>query len=271
MSAPLPIEAIVFDYDDTLAETVPARVEAMRLTFEETGLPYDPAEFVQSMRGLTLKTAFDEMSNGEGKRLDLLAVYRRHYWGKEPGLIYLYDGVREMLDALKRRGMPMGILTSKAHDIVVEGRRGGAAVELEELGVDGHFLHTVGFEDVTHAKPHPEGLLRLIERLDANPCPDARGRRQLGGHSSREEWRMLELPGDVGPRRPRGAAFPRRPRLHHRRPRAAPAPPRRRLRNLCTTCRCPSDLSHWERSREARVREKRPHTVSIPSPLSSFL
>ena len=170
MSAPLPIDAIVFDYDDTLAETVPARVEAMRLTFEETGLSYDPAEFVQSMRGLTLKTAFDEMSNGQGKELDLLAVYRRHYWGKGPGLIYLYDGVREMLDALKRRGMPMGILTSKAHDIVIEGRRGGAAVELEELGVAGHFLHTVGFEDVAHAKPHPEGLLRLIERLDADPA-----------------------------------------------------------------------------------------------------
>lgn len=170
MSRTTSFDAIVFDYDDTIAETLPARVEAMRRTFEETGLPYEPAEFVQSMRGLPLKTAFEEVENGQGRELDLLAVYRRHYWGKEPGLIYLFDGVRELLDALKRRGMPMGILTSKAHDILIEGRRGGAAVELEELGVDGHFLHTVGFEDVTHAKPHPEGLLRLIERLGADPA-----------------------------------------------------------------------------------------------------
>ena len=164
------IDAIVFDYDDTLADTFPARVEAMRLTFEEAGLLYDPTEFVETMRGSPFRAAFDEMSDARGWELNLMDVYLRHYWSKGPGFVYLFDGVREMLDALKQRGMPMGILTSKTHDILVEGRRAGAVVEVEELGIDGHFPHIVGFEDVTHHKPHPEGLERLIARIGAAPA-----------------------------------------------------------------------------------------------------
>ena len=163
------IDAVIFDYDDTLVDTFRARVEAMRLTFAEVGLLYDPTEFVETTRGSPFQRAFDEISDAPGWKPDLMDVYRRHYWSKEPGFIYLFDGVREMLDALKQRGMPMGMLTSKAHDILIEGRRAGAVVEAEELGIDGHFPHIVGFEDVAHHKPHPEGLERLMARLGATP------------------------------------------------------------------------------------------------------
>ncbi len=163
------IDAIVFDYDDTLVDTFPARVEAARLTFAEVGLPTDPTEFVETMRGSPFRPAFDEMSVARGWELDLMGVYLHHYWSKGPGFVYLFDGVREMLDALKQRGMTMGMLTSKSHDILVEGRRAGTVVEAEELGIGDHFPHIVGFEDVTHHKPHPEGLERLMARMGATP------------------------------------------------------------------------------------------------------
>ena len=163
------IDAVVFDYDDTLADTLPARVEAMRLTFAEVGLLDDPAEFVETMRGSPYRPAFDEMTSALGWDLDLMAVYLRHYWSKGPGFVYLFDGVREMLDTLQQRGMTMGILTSKSHDILVEGRRAGTVVEAEQLGIDGHITHIVGFEDVTHHKPHPEGLERLMARMAVTP------------------------------------------------------------------------------------------------------
>ncbi len=163
------IDAVVFDYDDTLADTLPARVEAMRLTFAEVGLPNDPAEFVETTRGSPYRPVFDEMTSALGWDLDLMAVYLRHYWSKGPGFVYLFDGVREMLDALQQHGMRMGILTSKSHDILVEGRRAGTALEAEQLGIDGHFPHIVGFEDVAHHKPHPEGLERLMARMGATP------------------------------------------------------------------------------------------------------
>ena len=37
----------------------------------------------------------------------------------------------------------------------------------EEVNV--HFPHIVGFEDVTHHKPHPEGLGRLMAGMGATP------------------------------------------------------------------------------------------------------
>ena len=163
------IDAVVFDYDDTLVDTFPARVEAARLTFAEVKLPYDPAEFVETMRGSPFRPAFDDISAVRGWNLDLMGVYLRHYWSKGPGFVYLFDGVGERLDALKQRGMTMGILTSKSHHILIEGRRAGAVVEAEQLGIGSHFPHIVGFEDVTHHKPHPEGLERLMAGMGATP------------------------------------------------------------------------------------------------------
>lgn len=165
------IDAVVFDYDDTLAETLPARIEAMRRTFAETGITgHDPEAFVRASRGVPLQTALDGLDNGRGKHLNLTAIYRRLYWHKEPGLIYLYEGVCSLLDSLLASQIPMGLLTSKVRGITVEGRRAGAVVELEELGIDGHFVHTVGVEDVTHPKPHPEGLERILAHMGKRPA-----------------------------------------------------------------------------------------------------
>ncbi len=169
MSESPAFDAIVFDYDDTIADTIPARIESTRLAFDEVGLALDPAAFVYATRGIPLQAALDAADGGRGKELGLTAIYRRHYWGKAPGLISLFDGVREMLDALAARSVPLGIVTSKLRDRPVEGRRAGAAVELEELGVDALFPCIVGVEDVVNAKPHPEGLRRVMACLGASP------------------------------------------------------------------------------------------------------
>ena len=64
----------------------------------------------------SLQTALDGFDNGRGKNLNLTAVYRRLYWHKEPGFIYLYEGVRSLLDALMASQIPMGLLTSKVRE-----------------------------------------------------------------------------------------------------------------------------------------------------------
>jgi phosphoglycolate phosphatase-like HAD superfamily hydrolase len=167
---PMRIDAVVFDYDDTLAETLPARIEAMRQTFEEAGITgLDPEAFVHDSRGVPLQTALDGFDNGHGKHLNLTTIYRRLYWHKEPGLIYLYEGVRSLLDSLLASQIPLGLLTSKIREISVEERRAGALVELEELGIDDQFMHIVGVEDVTHPKPHPEGLERILAHMGKRP------------------------------------------------------------------------------------------------------
>lgn len=168
--APSGIRTVVFDFDDTIAETLPARVEATRRTFAAARIHApSPEEFVVSSRGVPLQVALDSFDGGRGAEMGLLHIYRTAYWHKDPGFLRMFEGIPELLDDLAKAGFSMGVLTSKARDIVVEGRQGGVLVELDELGISLLFGGVIGVEDVTHPKPHPEGLERLLERLDAAP------------------------------------------------------------------------------------------------------
>jgi pyrophosphatase PpaX len=164
------IHAVVFDFDDTIAETLGARIEATRLTFARVGIHApSPEEFVTASRGVPLQVALDSFDGGRGAEMGLLKIYRTVYWHKEPGFLRMFNGVAELLNGLAGAGLPMGVLTSKARDIVVEGRRAGVLTELDELGIADLFGHVIGVEDVTHPKPHPEGLERLLGHLDVAP------------------------------------------------------------------------------------------------------
>jgi phosphoglycolate phosphatase-like HAD superfamily hydrolase len=168
--APDGIRAVVFDFDDTLADTLKARVHAMRKTFEWAGITGTSADdFVQRQRGIPLKVSLDGFEAAQGKEAGMLEAYRSAYWVKEPGLLSLFDGVPELVNGLRAAGMPLGILTSKSRDIVVEGRAAGTLVELDELGLSWLGANTVGFEDVSEPKPHPEGIERLLAKLGASP------------------------------------------------------------------------------------------------------
>jgi pyrophosphatase PpaX len=168
--APRGIDTVVFDFDDTLAETLPARVAAMRRAFEQAGVREPDAEwFVHDQRGIPLQTSMEDFDGGRGKELGLLDFYRTAYWHKEPGVLSLFEGVPELIDALASAGLGMGIFTSKVRDFVVEGRPAGTVVELGELGLAHLAGHTIGFEDVTNPTPHPEGLERLLGMLGASP------------------------------------------------------------------------------------------------------
>jgi pyrophosphatase PpaX len=116
-----------------------------------------------------LQVSLDGFEAARGLEKGMLQAYRSAYWVKKPGLLSLFDGVPELVDGLRAAGMPTGILTSKSRDIVVEGRAAGTLVELAELGLDWLAPTTVGFEDVSSPKPHPEGLQRLLSLLGASP------------------------------------------------------------------------------------------------------
>jgi pyrophosphatase PpaX len=71
-----------------------------------------------------------------------------------------YDGVREMLTALRAVEVPMGVVTGK-------GRRAWEVTE-RELGL-GPFLVVITEDEVEHPKPDPGGLLKAVESLACRP------------------------------------------------------------------------------------------------------
>jgi len=82
--------------------------------------------------------------------------YRDHF-----NQIQLYPGMRDLLDELKANGAKLMLFT------------GGGNVStwfcLERSGILHLFDAIVCGEDVTHPKPHPEGILKLMREQNLNP------------------------------------------------------------------------------------------------------
>jgi HAD superfamily hydrolase (TIGR01549 family) len=171
LNIPDSLSTVLFDLDDTLLDSWNARVYALQSVFSHANISNHDAElFLQKSLGTPLNEALNQLAVQQDLDSDSLFKYYRHcYWTKKPGLISLYRGVKEMLEKLHSLGIKLGIVTLKARFLEVEGRRAGTVRELEELGVDHLFSVIVGFEDVKHFKPHPEGIYLALNHLASQP------------------------------------------------------------------------------------------------------
>ena len=162
--------AVVWDFDDTLVESLPARVDALSRVFREANIgSVDPERFLLSTAGRAIDASLADMAEREGWPCDLFDRYRRIYWTKKASTLRLYPGVEAVLDGLEQRGIVSAVVTLKSRFFEVEGVRAGVSVELEGLGIAGRFPVVVGFEDVREPKPHPEGVLQALGRLSVAP------------------------------------------------------------------------------------------------------
>ena len=166
---PRRIAAVLWDFDDTLVDSLPARAHALARVFQEANIQdVDPKRFLLRLAG-TLEASLVNLAESRGWSVDLFDRFRRIYWTKEPGTLRLYPGIGDVLDGLEQRGVLLAIVTLKSRSLDVEGIRAGVSAELEDLGVADRFPVVVGFEDASEPKPHPEGVLRALEQLGVPP------------------------------------------------------------------------------------------------------
>ena len=162
--------SILFDWDDTLVDSLSARVTALDNVFKQHELTDIQAEeFLHDLKGTLLEAALLKLQNERGIKDSLFNCYRINYWTKPTGGIWLYPSVIELLDTLKSRGFNLGIVTQKGRDFEFQGCRVGVMKELEELGITGLFSVIVGFEDVPEPKPDPSGMILALSTLRVQP------------------------------------------------------------------------------------------------------
>ena len=149
------MDAIVFDWDGTLCDSLPAIYEANRQVLEELGLPFDDARYraayVPDWRLMYQRLGVpDAALEDAGRRwLDLYA---------EAAVAGLLPRVQESLDRLAAAGFVMGLVTAGDRDVV-----GG---QLERFGIADLITARVYGTDDIAAKPHPDPLLRVLTELD---------------------------------------------------------------------------------------------------------
>lgn len=153
--------AVLFDLDGTLVDTYRLYLEAYSRALEPyLGRRPTLAEFVE--RRPSSERHFLAAWIGAEAAAACHAAMQRHYAELHNALCEgMYDGVREMLTALRTAGVPLGVVTGK----------GRGAWEVTRHALDlGAFDVVVTDDDVEHPKPHPGGLLRALAALAVPPA-----------------------------------------------------------------------------------------------------
>ncbi|MCO5101039.1 MAG: HAD-IA family hydrolase [Burkholderiaceae bacterium] len=163
----LPLRAVFFDLDGTLADTAADLVAPVQSMRQERGLaplPFEALRPYASMgaRGLLL--------GGLGVERDAPAFealrdeFLQRYEAAMNVHTCLFPGISEVLDALDRAAIPWGVVSNKIERLV--------RPILGSLGVLDRAVCAIGGDTTGFAKPHPEPLLHgaRIAGVEASAC-----------------------------------------------------------------------------------------------------
>jgi phosphoglycolate phosphatase len=162
MILPMKKQAIMFDLDGTLLDTLEDLGDTMNLTLREQGLPEHPYAFYRHAVGdgarMLARRALPESRRDDATADASLEAMKRHYettWNRKTRP---YDGILDVLETLHAQGVALAILSNKPDGAV-------------QRCVD-YFLPTEQFRIVQGVlpgvpiKPDPEGALSILKKTN---------------------------------------------------------------------------------------------------------
>lgn len=151
--------AILWDLDDTLLDTAPARMRCLSQAYESClGQRVDPRELWSAHGGGTIEALAWELLGADYRRL--VDEYRRLYY-ERPLPIAPHPGIHPVLEALHEHRTPMAVVTSKVS--------WGATDELQRCELLQFFRCVVGYDDTELHKPEPDPIFEAIDRMALDP------------------------------------------------------------------------------------------------------
>lgn len=157
------IKAVLFDLDGTLLDSAPDLVASLNFLRAAEGLEALP---VETLRPSVSRGAAGLIENGmpvcdeatfSRWRESLVAHYAQNSFVRTRP----FDGVAELLEGLRRRGVPWGIVTNKHEHLCLP--------ILDRTGWRDSLSALVCGDTVAHAKPHPEGVLAACASIGIAP------------------------------------------------------------------------------------------------------
>lgn len=162
------LQTILFDFDYTLADSSPAVIACANAALQALGLPTAAPDAIRQTIGLTLAETFVRLAgtNVPADRFaDASKAFDRLFIQEADAVMadrtVIFPGVAAALRALRRRGLALGVVSSKFHYRIDQ--------VLEREGLRAEFDVLVGREDVIAAKPSPEGLFTAMAALGSVP------------------------------------------------------------------------------------------------------
>ena len=153
-------KCIIFDVDGTLVDSEKNMLLSLQRVLEEKVDKLYPLEDLRFTMALPSRKTFQVLGfEDKAKELtELWGAYAVEY-GKTT---QLFDGVKEMLEYLNKRGITIGIVTSRT--------KSELDAEFERLNIKEYMKYIVCADDTKNHKPHPDPILKFLEVSGVNPA-----------------------------------------------------------------------------------------------------
>lgn len=160
-SVPIP-SAIIYDWDNTLADTWPVIVGAINATLKEMGhAEWSDSEARARIRK-SLRDSFPELFGNEWtKARDIFYAYIKD---NHLSALLPLEGADNLTKYCHQKDVPQFILSNKTQSLLSE--------EVAHLGWQDRFIKIVGADTAEHDKPHPAAISYTLNGSGLTPSKD---------------------------------------------------------------------------------------------------
>jgi beta-phosphoglucomutase len=157
-------EAVIFDWDGTLADTRKVIVVSFQKALKEINLEV-PKVYIERRIGIGASETFHEILEAANRRVDEKTVKQLVEWKSKVQIeladeVALFEGSKELLEALHGK-LKVGLASMNNRAVVMQ--------LLKNNGIADCFDAVLTVEAVSNSKPNPEIFLKTAKNLNAKP------------------------------------------------------------------------------------------------------
>lgn len=152
-------DAIVFDLDGTLIDTLEDLKDSVNFALNKFGFPERNLDEIRSFVGNGVKRlVYLSVPDGtdEETSAKCLEIFKEHYKGNSRNKTAPYEGIPEMLEKVQAAGFKTAVVTNKIQD---------AAIEIIRCFFGDKIDVIIGQVDGVAQKPEPDGVWLALEKL----------------------------------------------------------------------------------------------------------
>jgi len=161
----MPYQAVLFDLDGTLLDTLEDLSDSTNAALAELGIPGHPLEAYKQFVGDGLENLLRRVLRQEPLDEALLVrgieLTRREYAGRWAKKSKPYPGIPDLLDRLSRQGIPMAVFSNKPDEFT--------QLCVTQLLSGWHFEAVQGATSELPRKPDPRGALAIAAQMGIAP------------------------------------------------------------------------------------------------------
>jgi len=166
-------EAIIFDWDDTLATNWQSIHEALNATL--AAMDHEPWSIEKTRANVrrSMRESFPEMFGDQWE--EAADIFYDHIRSKHLETLVSLEFATELLEQIAAAGVMLGIVSNKTGYLL--------RAECDHLGWTGYFTNIVGAQDAVKDKPAPDPIFLCLEDTGIKP--------------SRHTWYVGDAPTDL--------------------------------------------------------------------------